>query len=63
MSWTKRITIWCEKVECSSYIVYSREHRHITIKDARIYAQENGWVHWNGRDICPKCKKTDWWTN
>jgi len=56
MSWTKEITIWCDgKNRGCLFATILGEAK--TIVNARIAAGEKGWVYWNGRDLCPDCKK------
>lgn len=56
MSWSKSVTLWCDKGDAE----YCPEHTgnldtsRVSVARERM-AEQRGWVHKNGEDICPYC--------
>ncbi len=53
MSYSKTVTLWCDKKDCLEW--YSSEDP-IT-RETRKNAKKDGWIYQNGSDLCPKCAK------
>lgn len=55
MTATKEVTIWCDGPDCLRWTYGAGVSR--TAKEARWGARLKGWVHRNGKDLCPYCKE------
>ena len=49
MSWTKEITIWCDKDGCEEW-----EQHPNTVEETRRILSRDGWEYTQEKDYCPQ---------
>lgn len=54
MSTSREVTVWCDGDGCHAW-TYGADAPHRTAATARRGARAEGWVHRDGRDLCPAC--------